>query len=69
MIHSILFDKYYWPNSKDRLYYIRHHFNLEPIKRVHTTERYYRYRIVDPKLFKKFRTIHLNNNITVVLGY
>ena len=46
MLQAVLFYKDYWNTTK-----ARQHLNqegLKPIKRVHTTDKYHRYRITEP---------------------
>jgi len=45
-IQAVLFDKNYWDkeSSKDYLKI----YNFHPIKRVHITNKYYRYRLLQP---------------------
>lgn len=41
----------------------------KPIKKVHETKNYYRFRIRQPKLFKRFITKKINNILSFVIGY
>ena len=52
-IHSVVFIKPY--TLYDRHSFLRRH-KLKPIKRVHTTQNTFRYRIIDPIEFKSFST-------------
>lgn len=45
-IQAVIFDKSYWTTQKAITWL--HHHQFRPIKRVHTTENYHRYRIVQP---------------------
>jgi hypothetical protein len=67
MIHSILFDKNYYTikQTKD---YLRLH-DMKPIKKVHITTNFYRYRLIDPKIFKSFSTKSISPHIKIVIGY
>lgn len=42
---------------------------LKPIKRVHKTDNFYRYRIENPKDFQKFTIKTLNNEIELIIGW
>ena len=44
-------------------------YKIKPMKRVHVTSSYYRYRIQDPSKFKRFVTKILDPDIDVVIGY
>lgn len=65
-IHSVLFrkDKYDTRSARSRL---KNH-NLKPIKKVHTTKNFYRYRIRDPTLFKSFMTKKIDD-IELIIGF
>jgi len=65
-LHSVLFDKQYWTpkNSKEWL----NSHDIKPIKPAHITAEKIRYRILNPKLFTKFVSKQLPNNITLVFG-
>ena len=66
-IHSVVFDDKVWTSTNARLWLKQH--NLKAIKRVDKTENTLRYRIKDPKLFKRFTTQVLPNHINLVLGW
>ena len=42
---------------------------LKPIKRVHKTKNYYRYRINNPKKYKRMRFKKINENISFIIGF
>ena len=44
MIQATLFDKLYWSTSQARDYLNK--YGYHPIKRVHTTDKYHRYRLI-----------------------
>ena len=64
---AILFNKNMWSekDAKNAL----NSLDLHPIKEVHITKNYLRYRIKSPKLFKSFRTEKYDNGIDIVIGY
>ena len=67
MIQAVLFpidDKY--KLSSTRLNILKH-LNLQPLKKVHKTQHYYRYRIIEPDKFTRFHTIK-KNDILFVIG-
>ena len=65
-IQAMLFDKNYWTTNDARTYLKKS--NKKPIKRVHITDNYYRYRLIEPNynkynyIFKKW-----NNNIDYII--
>jgi len=66
-IHSVLFDKTkYTPTQA--LKWLKDH-NLKNIKPVHETINYYRYRIIDPDVFRSFITKKLKNGIELIIGF
>lgn len=63
MVHkfqAILFDRKYFNPSKCRRY-LRNN-GYEPIKKVHTTKDYYRYRLQPPSKTYKYITINLTGD-------
>jgi hypothetical protein len=64
---AILFDRNYWTDSKAKTW-LRNH-NYSPIKPVHTTNNYLRYRLTEPSNHIRYRTIVLGNRIKAVVGY
>ena len=46
MIQAVLFDKSYWNTNQARNYLNKNGYI--PIKRVHTTDKYHRYRLIEP---------------------
>lgn len=66
-IQAVLFDKDMYNTSKAR-YWMKSH-DIQPIKRVHETKRYYRYRINDPKDFNRFRTKLIDSGVKFIFGY
>ena len=66
-VQAILFDKKHF-SPESSLKWLKDH-DFRPIKKVHETENYYRYRMTEPKGHKNFRTIDFNNNIKAVIYF
>lgn len=68
-LQSILFDKKIWSIPLSKQWLIKHHYH--PIKPVHKTNNYFRYRLKYPYKNNKYRTIHLGKNtgIKAILEY
>ncbi len=66
-VQSIIFNKNYWslPQIKQWLRYHR----FRPIKKVHETKNFYRYRLQNPSNFSRFITKKLPDNIELIIGY
>lgn len=65
-IQAVLFDKTKWNTTKARAKLAN--MKLTPIKKVHITDRYLRYRINDPEKYNVLLTSHGDNNITYIIG-
>jgi hypothetical protein len=65
-MQAILFDKRYWTQQKARKYI--HANSYKPIKPVHITDNYLRYRLREPVRNGKYRTIHLGNHVKAIKG-
>ena len=66
-IQSVLFPiAVYTPRTAKN--WLRTH-HIKPIKRVHRTSHFLRYRIQEPDIFKGYITKKLNSGIDLVLGY
>lgn len=65
-IQAILFNKDYWNTNEARTYLKKS--NKKPIKRVHTTDTYHRYRLIEPD-YDNYRYIFKkgNNNIDYII--
>jgi hypothetical protein len=59
-IQAILFDKLYW-NTNDARIYLKES-NKKPIKRVHITDNYYRYRLIEPDYDNYYYIFKKGNN-------
>lgn len=68
-IHSVLFDINNWDTLEARKWLKNH--NLKPIKNVHKTEHFLRYRIKDPSIFTHFitKTIDHGKGIKIIIGF
>lgn len=64
-VQAVLFNKNYWTKSKARSWL--HSHDYAPIKPVHTTNNYLRYRICEPTLHN-YRTQSFGKNIKAVIG-
>ena len=73
-IHSVVFVKPY--SLFDRHSFLKRH-KLKAIKRVHTTENTYRYRIIEPSKLKSFTTKPIktqvrdnsSGHVNLIIGY
>lgn len=54
-VQAVLFKKRYWKLSSSMKWLKEH--NFKPIKKMHETPEYYRYRLREPTKFKRLRTI------------
>lgn len=67
LIHTIAFNKDVWTTTSARRW-LRNH-NEKPIKQVHETAHYYRYRIRPPAMFNSFITKkYPDHGINIILG-
>jgi len=63
-IQSIIFNKkYYYPNDTKE---VLNNLKIKPIKDIHETKNYYRYRINNPNKDKKYRTYDTGYGIKIV---
>jgi len=65
-IQTIIFDRRFWLPSEAKKW-IRQH-NYHPIKPMHATNRFYRFRINNP-VFNRYRTITLPIHVELVVGF
>jgi len=65
-IQAVLFDKNYWNTTNARAHLKAS--NKNPIKRVHITDNYLRYRLIEPN-YKKYHYLFKkgNNNIDYII--
>lgn len=66
-IQAIIFDNKKWTTMKAREWLKTH--NFKPIKAVHRTLSYLRYRIRDPRKYKSFSLSKKIDGIRMVIGY
>lgn len=66
-IQSVLFDKNYWTLDEAKRW-LRDN-NLKPLKKEHTTKRFYRYRIRNPHEFSRIRTIKTHDGLDLLIGF
>jgi hypothetical protein len=66
-IQAIIFDKKYYSAKKAKQWL--KDYDIEPLKRVHKTKNFLRYRINMPELYKRFTTKKIDEGIKIVLGW
>lgn len=66
-IQAVLFSRSKWSKSKAKKELSKHGWN--PMKEVHVTKNYLRYRLESPKKFKRFATKKMKNGISLVIGF
>lgn len=68
-IQAILFDRNIWTLLSAESWLKKH--ELYPIKKVHITKNYYRYRMTEPKKNKKYTTVKIDeyDGILFILIY
>jgi hypothetical protein len=64
-VQSIIFDKELWTPRKATNWLMLH--NFYPIKKVHETEHYYRFRIQEPRKYAEYMTKTLPFGIKLIL--
>jgi len=67
LIHKNINDGNHITKSKAKQYIKS--LGIIPIKQVHETKNYYRFRLMDPKQFKGFVTRKQNDIVSFVVGY
>ena len=67
MIQAVLFDKSTWATTDARKFLKNH--KLSPIKRVHITDNYLRYRINEPIHGAKYRMVDFGHDVKVIIEY
>lgn len=65
-IQSVLFKKRYWTEQKAEEWLRKHDFK---VYKIDITDKYYRYRQMNPSQFKQFRTIKIQPSILAVVGF
>jgi hypothetical protein len=66
-VTAAMFDKNRWSKQEAENWLMSH--NLTPIKNVHETDNYYRYRMKNPKGYHMMRTKKLNDGINLIIGF
>lgn len=66
-VQSVMFDKSKFTQSQAERTLNEMHY--QPIKSVHITPNYYRYRIIDPARFHHLVTSHAQNGVLLVMGF
>lgn len=66
-IQAVNFNSNFWKSSEARTWL--KHYGLTPLKKVHKTKNFLRYRIVDPRYFKRFITKKLPDEIEFIIGF
>src|SRR5579885_2717298 len=66
-IQAIIFKKENWTENKAEKWLKMHNFN--PIKNVHITENYLRYRLKNPNKLNEYRTYDIGNGIKLILEF
>ena len=66
-IQAVLFEKRLWTTAQARSWLKKHH--IKPMKKTHSTNLWYRYRIRDPDQFRRMRVIKLGNGLEFIIGF
>lgn len=66
-IQSILFKKFFFNKKKAENWIKKHHF--VPIKELHETEKYLRYRLHNPNKKHHYVTKKITDGIVFIIGY
>lgn len=66
-IQAVLFDRTKYTTQMARRW-LQHH-DITPLKRVHATKNFYRYRITQPNKEKRHRTKQITDGITLIIEY
>jgi hypothetical protein len=66
-VQAVIFDKNIWNILGAHQWLIHHHYY--PIKSPHITKHFIRFRLNDPKQYKRIRTLKLPNGIDMLIGY
>jgi len=66
VIQSVLFNVNYW-SIREAEEWLNNH-NLHAIKDPEITKRFIHFRIFDPKVFKRFRTIKTRDHMDIIIG-
>jgi len=66
-IQAIIFSRKFWNTELAEEWLKKHKYR--PIKPVHITKNYYRYRLKDPKKLSGYRTKEIGIGIKLIIGY
>jgi hypothetical protein len=66
MLHAVNFDRNYYTLSDAKLW-LRDH-DIIPIKNVHTTKRFYKFRINEPKKYGVYYSKYITDGILFVFN-
>ncbi len=66
-IQAVLFDRRVWNTRRARKWLDEK--KMKRIKRVDVTNKFYRYRILSPLLFKRFITKKTKDGISLIIGF
>ena len=66
-IQAVLFKKVYYKPAEARRWLQGN--RIQPIKPVHITENFLRYRISQPHYYRRLRTIPVTKTIQFIIGY
>jgi hypothetical protein len=66
-VQAILFDKTIWSPNSSATWLMRHSFH--PIKRMHETSHYYRYRLMEPSKRRRYVTKTIGHGIKFIISF
>lgn len=67
IVQAVIFDKTKWNTEQARQFLQRH--EMKPIKRVHITKNYYRYRLVEPNSDRPHKLKEITDGVKLVLEF
>ena len=65
-IQSIIFDKNIWSLTRAKHYLLYH--NLHPIKEMHETDHYYRFRLEQPRTHARYITKQIAKGLKIIIS-
>ena len=66
-VQAIIFRRDIWTEETAKQWLEEHKY--KPIKKVHITTNYLRYRLLSPTRFESYFSITLDNGIILIMGY
>jgi len=66
-IQAVIFDKTRWKPKSSANWLMSHKFH--PIKKMHETTHFYRYRLMQPDKRKLYSTQNIGNGIKFIISY